>query len=96
MLKEFTITVRDGTSIAAAVYAPEEGGRFPALLAAAPYRYDVLEWIAKQPWSNGKVGGLGQIYFCMSQWWMGIMAPPSLACLGAYDELNDSYRASCY
>lgn len=56
----------------------------------------MLEWIAKQPWSNGKVGGLGQIYFCMSQWWMGIMAPPSLACLGAYDGLNDPYRASCY
>jgi putative CocE/NonD family hydrolase len=58
--------------------------------------YDVIEWIAKQPWSNGKVGGLGQSYFCMSQWWMGIMAPPALACLAAYDGLNDPYRASCY
>jgi predicted acyl esterase len=58
--------------------------------------YDLIEWIAKQPWSNGKVGGLGQSYFCMSQWWMGILAPPALACLGAYDGLNDPYRASCY
>ena len=32
--------------------------------------YDVIEWIAHQPWSNGKVGGIGQSYFCMSQWWM--------------------------
>ena len=150
-MKEFSITVRDGTTIGAAVYAPESG-RCPAILAAAPYRYDnnvlpagpqflwretgpiefyvksgyayvhmdvrgsgksggefeflgeneqrdlydVIEWIAKQPWSNGKVGGLGQSYFCMSQWWMGIMAPPALACLGAYDGLNDPYRASCY
>ena len=39
-MKEFSITVRDGTSIAAAVYAPEGGGRFPAVLAASPYRYD--------------------------------------------------------
>ncbi len=152
MIKEITITVRDGTEIGAAIYAPEGSGRHPALLAASPYRYDnnalpagpqflwretgpielyvssgyayvhmdvrgsgksggefeflgeneqrdlydVIEWIASRPWSNGKVGGLGQSYFCMSQWWMGIMAPPALACLGAYDGLNDPYRASCY
>ena len=152
MMKEVRIPVRDGTAIAAAIYAPETSGRFPALLAASPYRYDnnvlpagpqflwretgpvefyvkqgyayvhmdvrgcgksggefellgpneqndlydAIEWIAKQPWSNGKVGGLGQSYFCMSQWWMGILAPPALTCLGAYDGLNDPYRASCY
>jgi uncharacterized protein len=151
-MKELTITVRDGTRIGAAIYAPEGSGRFPALLAASPYRYDnnalpagpqflwretgpidfyvkqgyayvhmdvrgsgksggelellgenehhdlydVIQWVAAQPWSNGKVGGFGQSYFCMSQWWMGIMAPPALACLGAYDGLNDLYRASCY
>ena len=151
MMKEVSITVRDGTRIGAAVYAPEGSGRYPAVLAVSPYRYDnnalpagpqflwretgpielyvksgyayvqadvrgsgksggdfeflgeneqrdlydIIEWLAKQPWSNGKVGGLGQSYFCMSQWWMGIMAPPALACLGAYDGLNDPYRA-CY
>ena len=151
-MKEARIPVRDGTEIAAAIYAPEGSGRHPALLAASPYRYDnntlpagpqflwretgpiefyvrqgyayvhmdvrgsgksggefgllgpneqadlydVIEWIARQPWSNGKVGGLGQSYFCMSQWWMGILKPPALACLGAYDGLNDPYRATCY
>src|SRR5947209_6324927 len=151
-MKEVTITARDGTRIGAAIYAPESSGKFPALLAASPYRYDnnalpagpqflwretgpidfyvkqgyayvhmdvrgsgksggqfeflgpneqndlydVIQWIAAQSWSNGKVGGLGQSYFCMSQWWMGIMAPPALACLGAYDGMNDPYRASCY
>lgn len=152
MMKEFSVTVRDGTQIGVAVYAPEVSGRYPAVLAASPYRYDnntlpagpqflwretgpidfyvksgyvyvhmdvrgsgksggqfeflgpneqrdlydVVEWIARQPWSSGKVGGLGQSYFCMSQWWMGIMAPPALACLAAYDGLNDPYRATCY
>src|SRR6185503_1859079 len=156
MMKEASITVRDGTQIGVAIYAPDSqsmgSGRFPALLAASPYRYDnnalpagpqflwretgpielyvkhgyayvhmdvrgsgrsggrfeflgrneqndlhdVIQWIASQPWSSGKVGGLGQSYFCMSQWWMGIGAPPALACLGAYDGLNDPYRASCY
>ncbi len=54
--------------------------------------YDVIEWIARQPWSNGKVAGIGQSYFCMSQWFMGIQNPPHLACLCPYDGMNDPYR----
>jgi uncharacterized protein len=58
--------------------------------------YDVIEWLGHQPWSNGKVGGIGQSYFCMLQWWMAILKPPSLACIAAFDGLNDPYRASIY
>ena len=58
--------------------------------------YDVVEWLGRQEWSNGKVGGIGQSYFCMSQWWMAIQKPPSLACICAFDGLNDPYRASVY
>tara|TARA_B100000315_G_scaffold247251_1_gene275711 strand:- start:5792 stop:7444 length:1653 start_codon:yes stop_codon:yes gene_type:complete len=58
--------------------------------------YDVIEWLGSQDWSNGKVGGLGQSYFCMLQWWMAILKPPSLACIAAFDGLNDPYRASAY
>jgi uncharacterized protein len=55
--------------------------------------YDVIEWLGHQPWSSGKVGGIGQSYFCMTQWWMAIQNPPSLACIAAFDGLNDLYRA---
>jgi putative CocE/NonD family hydrolase len=58
--------------------------------------FDVIEWLGTQDWSNGRVGGLGQSYFCMVQWWMGILKPPALRCLGAFDGLNDPYRASVY
>jgi putative CocE/NonD family hydrolase len=58
--------------------------------------YDVIEWLGGQAWSNGKIGGIGQSYFCMSQWWMAIQKPPSLACIAAFDGLNDPYRASVY
>jgi uncharacterized protein len=58
--------------------------------------YDVIEWLGHQSWSNGKVGGIGQSYFCMSQWWMAIQRPPSLACIAAFDGMNDPYRASVY
>jgi len=58
--------------------------------------YDVVEWLGRQTWSSGKVGGIGQSYFCMLQWWMAIQKPPSLACICAFDGLNDPYRASVY
>ena len=58
--------------------------------------YDVIEWLGRQPWSNRKVGGIGQSYFCMLQWWMAIQKPPALACIAAIDGLADPYRASVY
>jgi len=58
--------------------------------------FDVIEWLGHQDWSTGKVGGIGQSYFCMSQWWMAIQRPPSLACIAAFDGMNDPYRASVY
>ena len=148
----YDVPVRDGVSIAVAVYRPAEGGPVPALLAASPYRfdnnvlppsaqflwretgpidlyvergyayvnmdvrgcgrsggtfrfldraeqhdlYDVIAWIAAQPWCAGKIGGLGQSYFCMLQWFMAGQRPPALACIAAHDGLNDPYRANVY
>lgn len=147
-----SVKVRDGESIAVAIYLPASGGPFPALLAASPYRfdnnvlppspqflwretgpidaytehgyayvnmdvrgsgrsggtygfldraeqhdlYDVIQWIAAQSWCSGKVGGLGQSYFCMLQWFMAAQRPPALACIAAHDGLNDPYRANVY
>ncbi len=58
--------------------------------------YDIIEWIGTQPWSNGKVGGIGQSYYAMLQWFMGIQNPPHLACIAPYDGLNDPYRYMGY
>lgn len=62
----------------------------------AEANYDVIEWIAQQSWSNGKVGGFGQSYYCMSQWRTAVLRPPHLTCLGAYDGLVDPYFYFCY
>lgn len=58
--------------------------------------YEVIEWIAAQPWSNGKVGGIGQSYYCASQWCMAAERPPALACVGTYDGHVDFYRGWFY
>jgi putative CocE/NonD family hydrolase len=150
--KIVSIKMSDGTTIAAAVYLPALPGKYPALLAASPYRFDnnglpaipmflwretgpigwylkqgyayvhmdvrgtgrstgqyrfmdkreqhdlyeVIEWIAKQPWSTGKVGGVGQSYYAMMQWFMAIENPPHLACIAPYDGFVDAYHQSAY
>ncbi|MDB5915078.1 MAG: hypothetical protein JWP22_3753 [Ramlibacter sp.] len=58
--------------------------------------YEVIEWIARQAWSSGKVGGIGQSYYARMQWFMGIQAPPHLACIAPFDGNVDTYRNSAY
>src|SRR5262247_3618599 len=147
--KDVKVRMRDGLDIGLRIYRPDGSGRYPALFAASPYRYDnnllpcsplflwretgpvewyveehgyayvhadvrgsgisggefglwgadeqrdlyeIIEWIAAQSWSNGKVGGIGQSYYCISQWHMGVQNSPHLACIAPYDGLNDPYR----
>ncbi|MBI2689209.1 MAG: CocE/NonD family hydrolase [Acidobacteria bacterium] len=40
--------------------------------------YDTIEWAAKQPWSNGRVGSFGGSYLGNNQWLAGAGTPPSL------------------
>jgi len=40
--------------------------------------YDVVEWFAKQPWSNGKVAMFGGSYAGMDQWQTAGLRPPHL------------------
>ena len=148
--------MRDGILIAAALYLPSgkaaAAGRFPALLAASPYRFDnniapalpvflwretgpiewylaqgyaymhmdvrgsgrsggqyrymsakeqrdiaeVIAWIVRQRWSNGRVGGIGQSYYARMQWCVAGLNPPGLACIAPYDGNVDTYRNSAY
>ncbi len=41
--------------------------------------YDTVEWLAVQPWSNGKVGMIGASYLGWVQWWAARERPPHLA-----------------
>jgi len=41
--------------------------------------YDAIEWLAKQPYSSGKVGMIGGSYLGWVQWWAASMHPPHLA-----------------
>jgi len=58
--------------------------------------YELVEWAASRPWSTGKVGGIGQSYYAWTQWFMGIVNPPSLKCIAPYDGAIDPYRDIVY
>jgi putative CocE/NonD family hydrolase len=56
----------------------------------------LIAWITRQSWCNGRVGGIGQSYYAMAQWLMATLNPPGLACIAPYDGLVDQYRCSNY
>lgn len=58
--------------------------------------YDMIEWIAAQPWCTSKVGMIGQSYFGLIQWLAAIQNPPHLTCIAPYDALVDHYRDSLF
>lgn len=43
--------------------------------------YDTVEWIANQPWSNGRVGMMGLSYLGYVQWMAARELPPHLMCI---------------
>jgi hypothetical protein len=58
--------------------------------------YDVIEWVATQDWSTGKIGMIGQSYLCWSAWNAARTRPPHLTTIVAYDGACDMYRDWMY
>ena len=56
----------------------ESDGRWEPFFDDERDGYDTVEWAAKQPWSNGKVGMQGGSYLGQNQWRAAQAAPPSL------------------
>ena len=54
--------------------------------------YDVIEWLAAQPWCSGKVSMSGNSWLGVIQWHTGSLCPPHLTCLAPWEGLSDSYR----
>jgi len=52
--------------------------------------YDVVEWIAAQPWSDGKIGTFGTSYAGGTQHALAEMSPPHLTTMMPIDALSNS------
>jgi len=58
--------------------------------------YDLVEWIAKQPWCNGNVGMIGVSAFSMSQYAIASTQPPHLKAIAPIEGLTNWYRHNAY
>lgn len=59
----------------------DSSGVFRAFVNDANDAYEVIEWVAAQEWSTGKVGMVGGSYEGLSQWWAAKAKPPHLTCI---------------
>lgn len=59
----------------------DSGGEWDPLVHEGPDGYDTIQWIAKQPWCDGKVGMIGGSYDGYVQWAAAVLNPPALKCI---------------
>jgi uncharacterized protein len=58
--------------------------------------YEMIEWMAAQPWCDGSVGMFGVSYFAWIQLYIAALNPPHLKCFFAPWGASDLYRDSVY
>jgi predicted acyl esterase len=62
---------------------------------AAQDGYDLIEWMAKQPWCSGSVGMMGASGYGVMQWITAPLNPPHLKAMAVL-ATTDNYRGLCY
>src|SRR5439155_6512334 len=75
-------------------YASE--GVFQPLSQEGRDGYDTLDWIARQPWSDGKVGMIGGSYLGIVQWKVALLNNPHLKAISPVVSGYDDYRDRFY
>ncbi|MHB0877939.1 MAG: CocE/NonD family hydrolase [Anaerolineae bacterium] len=69
-------------------------GEWYAFAHEAPDGYDTVEWIARQPWCNGKVGTMGASYCASDQSALATLNPPHLAAMAVRVGAHNYHHAS--
>jgi putative CocE/NonD family hydrolase len=71
-------------------------GKFDLLNQEGPDGYDTLNWIAAQPWSDGRVGMIGGSYLGIAQWRVALLNNPHLKAIFPVVAGSDDYRDRYY
>lgn len=74
----------------------DSGGAFGYHFQEAADGYDTIEWMARQPWSNGRVGMMGMSYLGLVQWEAAKLKPPHLVCLASTAAIGDVFNEDPY
>lgn len=60
-------------------------GVFDPMVNEVPDGYDTAEWVAAQPWCDGRVGAWGESYYGFSSYAVAISGHPALRCIAPGD-----------
>jgi uncharacterized protein len=71
-------------------------GTFGLLTQEAPDGNDSINWIAAQPWSDGRVAMAGSSYLGVVQWWAAIEGNPHLRAFSPMFSGDDEYADRYY
>ena len=74
----------------------ESEGTFDLFLQEPKDGDDTLNWIARQPWSDGKIGMLGGSYLGIAQWKAALLNNPHLKAIAPVVSGYDDYRDRFY
>ncbi|MYZ49496.1 CocE/NonD family hydrolase [Propylenella binzhouense] len=58
--------------------------------------HDLVEWAARQDWSDGNVGANGVSYLALTQWLGAAENPPHLKAIVPWEGFNDPYREHAF
>jgi putative CocE/NonD family hydrolase len=73
----------------------ESGGSYVAWTGDGQDAYDSVDWIVRQPWSNGDVGTWGRSYGAIVQWQLARLRHPAIRCM-APQVISDDYFGDCH
>jgi uncharacterized protein len=71
-------------------------GTFYVDVNEGPDGYDTVEWAARQPWSNGKIGTYGGSYSAQVQSALAVLRPPHLAAMFVTVGASDYFEEGAY
>lgn len=58
--------------------------------------FDLIQWLAERPWTNGRIGMTGVSYLSTIQWQVAPLRPPALAAINPCEGFTDWYREFAY
>lgn len=70
----------------------DSDGTFEPFVDEAADGYDTDEWAATQPWSNGRLAGLGQSYYGFTQLAQAMQGHPALITIAPVMTTSDTYN----
>jgi predicted acyl esterase len=71
-------------------------GTFGAVEQEGPDASDTINWIAAQPWSDGRVAMAGSSYLGIVQWWAAVQDNPHLMAIAPMNSGDDEYLDRFY